>query len=40
MTYELERPLLWNPVNEKFIDDDGANSKLSKPYRGTWELEI
>ena len=40
MTYELERPLLWNPENEKFIDDDGANSKLRKPYRGTWELEI
>jgi predicted dehydrogenase len=40
MTYELERPLLWDPVNEKFRDDEGANSKLVKPYRGTWELEI
>lgn len=40
MVYDLERPLLWNPNTEQFVDDDAANSLLKKPYRGTWEVEI
>ncbi len=36
--YSLERPLQWKPAHEKFIDDDDANSMLSRPFRGPWDL--
>jgi predicted dehydrogenase len=36
--YELERPLLWDPENEKFIGDDYADIMLSRPYRGKWDF--
>ncbi len=38
ITYELERPLLWDPDNEKFIGDDWADMMLSRPYRGKWDF--
>ena len=36
--YELERPLLWDPENEKFIGDAWADMMLSRPYRGKWDF--
>lgn len=35
----LKRKLQWDPVNEKFLNDDEANSMLSKPERAPWTLE-
>jgi predicted dehydrogenase len=36
--YELERPLLWDPEDEKFIGDAWADIMLSRPYRGKWDF--
>ncbi len=38
ITYQLGRSLYWDPDNEKFINDDYANSKLGKEYRKGFEL--
>ncbi len=38
MAYTLERPLKWAPAHEKFIDDDDANSLLTRPFRGQWDF--
>ena len=37
IAYELQRPLLWNPDEEKFVGDDRANMMLDRPYRGKWD---
>lgn len=37
IAYELQRPLKWNPKNEKF-DDDFANMMISRPYRASWNF--
>jgi hypothetical protein len=34
----LQRPLRWDPVQEKFPDDDPANRLLGRAMRGTWSL--
>ena len=34
----LQRPLAWDPVQEKFPDDDPANRLLGRAMRGTWRL--
>ncbi len=36
IAYELQRPLLWNPDEEKFVGDDRADMLLDRPYRGKW----
>lgn len=36
IAYELQRPLLWDSVKEKF-DDPSANNMLTRPYRGKWD---
>ncbi len=36
--YTLERTLKWKPAHERFIDDDDANSMLTRPFRGSWEF--
>lgn len=36
IAYDLERPLKWSPNHERFIDDDDANSLLTRPFRGNW----
>ena len=36
IAYELGRPLVWDPVTEKFEGDDYANLKVGRPYRGKW----
>jgi len=35
--YTLERTLKWKPAHERFIDDDDANSMLTRPFRGSWD---
>jgi len=37
IAYELQRPLLWDPRQEKFNGDDYANLMLSRPIRGKWD---
>ena len=36
--FQLQRPLDWNPVTERFNNDDEANRLLSRPGRGPWHL--
>jgi predicted dehydrogenase len=38
IAYRLGRPLRWDPVGEKFQDDDAANRLLGRPYRSPWRL--
>ncbi len=34
-----DRPLRWNPTEERFTGDEEANRMLSRPMRGSWRLE-
>jgi predicted dehydrogenase len=36
----VERPLRWDPVAERFIDDDEANSYLERPQRAPYQIEV
>lgn len=36
--FQLQRPLEWDPINERFKNDDEANRLLSRPGRGEWHL--
>jgi predicted dehydrogenase len=38
IAYSLERPLHWKPNHERFVDDEYANSMLSRPFRGKWDF--
>lgn len=38
IAYELERPLQWDPQEERIIGDDAATIMLSRPYRGQWNF--
>jgi len=38
IAYEMQRPLLWNPEEEKFVGDDWANMMLTRPIRGKWDF--
>ncbi len=38
IAYEIRRPLDWDPVSERFVNDDYANSMLGKEYRKGYEL--
>jgi myo-inositol 2-dehydrogenase/D-chiro-inositol 1-dehydrogenase len=33
---KLERPLTWNPVTERFVNDAEANAMLTRPERGQY----
>ncbi len=37
IAYDLQRPLVWNPFTEKFVNDAGANLMLGRTYRGSWD---
>ena len=39
IAYELNRPLEWNPIVQKFMGDAEANSKLHYEYREPYKLE-
>jgi predicted dehydrogenase len=36
LAYLIGRKLQWNPVTERFVNDDEANRLLHAPYRGPW----
>lgn len=36
--YSLQRPLSWKPAHETFVDDNDANSMLTRPFRGEWDF--
>jgi predicted dehydrogenase len=36
--FQLQRKLEWNPVTERFLNDEEANRLLSRPGRGPWHL--
>jgi predicted dehydrogenase len=38
IAFQLQRKLEWDPVNERFRNDDEANRLLSRPGRGPWNL--
>jgi len=38
IAFQLRRPLEWDPVNERFMNDAEANRLLSRPGRGPWHL--
>jgi hypothetical protein len=38
IAFQLRRKLEWDPVNERFRNDDEANRLLSCPGRGPWNL--
>jgi predicted dehydrogenase len=38
VSFQLQRKLEWDPVNERVISDDEANRMLSRPGRGPWHL--
>jgi predicted dehydrogenase len=40
IAYTLERPLKWAPAHERFVDDEDADSMLSRPFRGPWKLDV
>ena len=39
IAYELNRPLHWNPIVQKFMHDNEANSKLHYDYRKPYSLD-
>jgi predicted dehydrogenase len=38
ISYELQRPLKWDPKKEEFIGDEYANLMRTRPYRGKWNF--
>lgn len=38
IAFQLQRKLEWDPVAERFRNDDEANRMLSRPGRGVWHL--
>lgn len=38
IAYALQRSLKWDPVDEKFINDPGANLMLDRTYRSPWNF--
>jgi hypothetical protein len=38
LAFQLRRPLAWDPVHERVLEDEEANRLLSRPGRGPWHL--
>jgi predicted dehydrogenase len=38
VSFQLQRKLEWDPINERVKNDDEANRLLSRPGRGPWNL--
>jgi hypothetical protein len=38
IAYWLERPLKWDPKEEKFLNDAEADRMKSRPMRAPWRL--
>jgi len=39
MVMKVKRTLHWDPMNERFINDDEANSMLNRPHRFPYEMK-
>jgi len=39
IAYELQKPLHYDPKDEKFIGDEFADMMLDRPYRGKWNYK-
>jgi hypothetical protein len=37
--YQLRRALTWDPVKERFVDDEEANKLVAREMRKPWKLE-
>ena len=35
---QLGRPLKWDPIKERFLNDNAADALLTRPVRGAWGL--
>lgn len=40
ISFRLKRKLIWDSINEKFINDPAANFLLSREYRSPWSLPV
>lgn len=40
IAYHLNRPLKWDPVEERFVDDEAANRRLAVAMRSPWTLHV
>ena len=40
IAYSLQRPLNWDPVAEKFSNDEEANKLLSRPMKKEWRIKL
>ena len=40
ISWEVGRSIRWNGEKEQVIDDEEADSLVTKPYRKGWELEV
>jgi hypothetical protein len=38
IAYRLQRPLQWDPDNQRFLNDDEAARLVSRPMRAPWRL--
>jgi predicted dehydrogenase len=38
ISYQIKRPLKWDPVAERFTNDDEANRLVSRPARAPWRI--
>jgi len=38
LAFQLRRPLAWDPLHERVLEDEEANRLLSRPGRGPWHL--
>ena len=36
---KVKRKIYWDPMNERFINDDEANSMLNRPHRFPYEMK-
>ena len=36
---KLKRKIYWDPMNERFINDDEANAMLNRPHRFPYEVK-
>ena len=39
ISFLVNRPIKWDPVNEVILDDPEASKLLGREYRGSWKLE-
>ncbi len=40
LAWELERPIRFDPVRERFIDDDEANRRIRRATRPPWSFDV